>query len=206
MLTRHASRASGFTLIELVVTIAIFSILVAMGVPTMRTWVSNVKVRTVADSLQNGVRMAQTESLRRSRQVVFSLTNSTAPQTSLTAVANGSFWSVNLVPAMTDGSETITFIGSGVLTSTSANVTVTGPAAICFNSIGRLVLNSNTGVTGGNCTAQPTATPPGTPPKFIYLVQLTGADHPLQVQVALGGQMRLCDPSQTLSSTNTYGC
>jgi type IV fimbrial biogenesis protein FimT len=200
-LTRRADRALGFTLFELVVTMAIFSILVALGVPSMGTWISNVKVRTVADALQNGVRLAQSESLRRSRQVVFSLTNSTAPQTSLTAVGIGSFWSINYVPAMTDGSDTNTFIQSGVLNSTGANVTVTGPAAICFNSIGRLVLNASTGVTGGNCTL----TPPGTPPMFTYQVKLAGAAQ-MNVQVAPGGQVHLCDPLQTLSNTNSYGC
>jgi type IV fimbrial biogenesis protein FimT len=191
----------------MVVTIAIFSILVALGVPAMRTWVSNIKVRTVADALQNGLRLAQTESLRRSRQVVFSLTNTTNPQAGFTAVANGNYWSVNTVPAMLDGTETSAFVGSGVLTSTSSGVTITAPqAAICFNSAGRLVGNSTTSVTtitGGIACSIPTT---GTPPRFTYVIANTGADHPLWVEVALGGQVHLCDPSQTLSSTNTYGC
>jgi type IV fimbrial biogenesis protein FimT len=204
-LRRRADRASGFTLFELVVTMAIFSILVALGVPSMSTWINNVKVRSVADALQNGLRLAQSESLRRSRQVVFSLTNSSAPQTSLTAATIGSFWSINYVPAMTDGSDTNTFIQSGVLTSTSANVTVTGPAEICFNSIGRLVLNTSTGVAGGSCSPLPTIITPGIPPMFTYQVKLTGAAQ-MNVQVALGGQVHLCDPTQTLSSTNPYGC
>jgi type IV fimbrial biogenesis protein FimT len=68
-----------------------------------------------------------------------------------------------------------------------------------------LVANSTSAppITGGVACSLPT----GTPPRFTYNIQLTGqADHPLQVQVALGGQVHLCDPSQTLSSTNTYGC
>jgi type IV fimbrial biogenesis protein FimT len=207
VLTQRANRASGFTLLEMIVTIAIFGILVALGVPAMRTWISNVKVRAVADALQNGVRLAQSEALRRSRQVVFSLTNSTNPQAGFTAVANGNYWSINTVPAMLDGTETSAFVGSGVLSSTSSGVTITASqAAICFNSAGRLVANSSssvTNITGGTtgCTM-----PSGTPPSFTYQIQLTGADHPLNVQVALGGQVHLCDPSQTLSGTNTYGC
>lgn len=205
---RPAHRASGvastagFTLLELIVAIAIFSILVTLAVPTMRVWISNVKVRSTADALQNGLRLAQSEALRRSRQVVFSLTNSTAPQTSLTAATNGSNWSVNLVPLMTDGSDAATFIQSGVLGATSSSsVAVTGQAEICFNSTGRLVANAATGVAGGTCTL-----PTTTPPMFTYNVTLVGADHPLRVEVALGGQVHLCDPSQTLSSTNNYGC
>lgn len=208
MLTPRAHRSRGFTVIELVVTITIFSILVALGVPAMRTWISNVKVRAVADALQNGVRLAQAEALRRSRQVVFSLTNSTSPQTSFTAATNGTYWSINYVPLTSDDGTTNaqTFIQSGVLSSTSANVTVTGPAEICFNSTGRLVANASTGVTGGTCTTPTAGLSAGEAPAWSYLVNVTGADHKLYVVVALGGQVHLCDPSQTLSSTNTYGC
>lgn len=198
-----AQTHAGFTLIEMVVALTIFSVLVAATVPTMRTWVQNSKVRAVADALQNGVRLARVESLRRSRQVVFALTNNPMPQTGdFTATTSGSYWAIMTIPAMTDGSETAGFVESGVLGATSANVQVTGPAQICFNSVGRLVANGSTGVGGGTCTAPTT----GTPPKSIYSIRLAGADHPLQIQVALGGQVHMCDPSQTLSRTNPYGC
>lgn len=200
------ARAAGFTLIEMIVTAAIFAILVALGIPAMRAWVSNVKVRAVADALQNGVRLAQAESLRRSRQVVFSLTNSTQPQTSLTASANGSYWAIDSIPAMTDGTETLTFIQSGVLTSQGSNVQISGPAEICFNSVGRIVANGSTGVSGGTCALPTSTLPNGTGLAYVYQITLSGADHPLNVEVAMGGQLHLCDPSQTLSSTNTYGC
>jgi type IV fimbrial biogenesis protein FimT len=199
---RAANHASGFTLIEAIVALAIFAILVALGVPAMRLWVSNVKCRAIADALQNGVRLAQAESLRRSRQVVFSLTNSPSPNISLTAAINGSYWSINTIPAMTDGSEPAAFVESGVLGFTaSSNAVVTGPAEICFNSAGRLVANAATGVPGGSCTL-----PNTTPPVWVYNVSLAGADHPMQVEVYLGGRVHMCDPSQTYSSTNPYGC
>jgi len=201
---------AGFTMIEMMVTILIFSILVTLGVPTFRTWISNVKVRSVADALQNGVRVAQTESLRRSRQIVFSLTNNTPMQsgayTPISATANGSYWSVNIIPAMTDGTDAaansaLGYVQGGVLGAVTSSVAVTGPAEICFNSAGRLVANATTGIPPGNCTL-----PVNNPPMWTYNVSVAGADHPLQVQVTLGGKVRLCDPSQTLSSTNTYGC
>ena len=202
MSMRRALRDWGFTLIEMVVALTIFSILVALVAPTFRTWISNAKVRSVADALQNGVRLSQAESLRRSRQVVFALTNSTTPQTgTFTAVSNGVYWAIMTVPAMTDGSENATFVQSGILAST-ANVQVSGPAEICFNSVGRLVANSSTGVAGGTCSAPST----GSPPMSTYVITLVGAAHPLQVGVALGGQVHMCDPSQTLSAANPYGC
>ncbi len=205
MLKRPISPSQGFTLIEVIITIVVFGILSALAVPSMSTWISNVKVRTVADGLQNGIRLAQAESLRRSRQVVFSLTNSPAPQTSLTAAAGGAYWSVNVIPSMTDNSEAAAFfVESGVLTaSTSTGVTISGgPAEICFNSVGRLVMNNTTGVAGGSCNALPATTPP----KWTYLVQKAGADLQLQVQVSLGGQVHMCNPNKVLSTTDPDGC
>ena len=180
----------------------IFAILVAVGVPTMRTWISNVKVRAVADGLQNGVRLAQSEALRRSRQVVFSRTNSTTPQTNTTANAGALSlnWQINTIPSLTG--EAGTFVDSGVMATVGSGVVIAGPAEICFNSVGRLVANNNTGVLGATCVL-----PATTPPVVPYLVSMPGlADHPLQVQVGLGGQVHLCDPSKVLSSANPDGC
>ena len=196
-------------MIEMTVTLAIFSMLVALTVPTMQTWIASTKVRAVADAMQNGMRLAQAESLRRSRQVVFALTNSTNPQAdftsgALTAANNGDSWVIVTIPAMVDGSESPAFVGSGVLTSAGSTVAIQGPAEICFNSVGRLVTNTSTNVAGGTCIPA-NAGNNGAPPMYVYSVTLTGG-HPLNVELALGGQVHLCDPSQTLSNSNPYGC
>jgi type IV fimbrial biogenesis protein FimT len=191
-------------MIEMVVTMGIFAILVALAVPTMRTWIGNSKVRAVSDALQNGLRLAQSESLRRSRQVTFELTNNTAAP--FTAVANGKYWAIYTIPSMTDGTETGVFVDSGVLAAVGSNVTVTGPAAICFNSVGRLVSNTSgtlTTVTGGAGCTLPTT---GTPPVWAYGVTVTGADRPLQVTLSPGGQVHLCVQGTTLSTSNPDGC
>jgi type IV fimbrial biogenesis protein FimT len=192
VLNRRAGHVAGFTLIELMVTIVLLAILLALGFPSMATWIRNSKIRTVSDSLQNGLRLAQAEALRRSRQTVFSLTNSTTPATTLTAVANGRNWSINTVQLLTD--ETAQFVEAGVLSSVGADVQITGPASICFNSLGRLVLNGSPG-TGAACAAA----------AATYDVTLTGADRPLRVSVSLGGQVRMCDPARSLS-TSADGC
>lgn len=211
MLIPRPKRGAGFTLIEMMVTITIFSILVAMTVPTMRIWIANTKVRAAADALQNGLRLAQTESLRRSRQIVFALTASTTPQNGgFTAVANGANWAVQTIPAMSDGSEAAVVVGSGVLLPAGTAVSITGPAAICFNSVGRLVAlaQSVTNVTGATCSTPtvPPIPPNATVPMVVYNITQTLADHPMNVEVALGGQLHVCDPSQTLSALNPYGC
>ena len=191
-------RARGFTLVELVVTIVVMSVLMALAMPSLFTWVANNKVRTVGDALQNGLRLAQAEALRRSRQVVFSLTNDKAPQTRLTAVTNGSYWSTNFVKSSTlDASVTSTFIEAGVLTSVGSGVAISGPAAICFSALGRMVANTATGVTGASCATAATTS---------YDITLSGADRPLRVLVNLGGRVQMCDPAKTLADDVPDGC
>ena len=212
---RRSRHASGFTLIEAMVTLAIFAILVAIGVPAMSTWIRNNKVRSVTDALQTGLRLAQAESLRRSRQVVFALTNSTTPSTilPLPAVANGTSWAIWTMPSMTDGSETPQFIASGILSNTSTGVQLNsnGTAAVCFNSVGRLTNNASANLIaitgGGNSCIQPTVgLLPGTPPVQVFNISIPGSDRPLQVTLGLGGQVHMCDPGVPISDSHPEGC
>jgi type IV fimbrial biogenesis protein FimT len=189
----HAAR--GFTLIEMMVTVVLLAVLMALAFPAISEWVRNSRIRTVADALQNGLRLAQTEALRRSRQTVFSLTADTNPSDGLTAVANGANWSVNFVPLLTGEENDATFIQGGGLTGLAPDVRVTGPATLCFNSLGRVVDNDTPG-TGVACAASAAA----------YNITIPNADRPMRVLVALGGQVRLCDPAKTLSNTNPDGC
>ncbi|MDP9603467.1 UNVERIFIED_ORG: type IV fimbrial biogenesis protein FimT [Variovorax paradoxus] len=187
---RHAP--SGFTLIELMVTIVLLSVLAMLAMPSFTTWINNNKVRTVSDSLQNGLRFAQSEALRRSRPMVFSLTNSPAPQTSLTAVVNGSGWSINVAKSSLDAKSA--FVQAGVLSDVASGVQISGPAAVCFNAMGRVVANTDTDVNGATCdTDRPLQT---------YDISLApGADRPLRVLLTLGGQIRMCDPARKLSES-----
>ena len=77
---------------------------------------------------------------------------------------------------------------------------ITGPALLCFNSIGRPVANSATGL-GQTCSAPASATAPTT-----YDLASPSASKALRVQVFLGGQVRLCDPSRSLSTSAPDGC
>jgi type IV fimbrial biogenesis protein FimT len=205
---RRAGRASGFTMLEMAITMTIFAILVVLGVPSMSSWIKNNKVRAVTDSLQTALRLAQAESLRRSRQVVFALTDSNTPTAllPLPAAANGKSWVIYTVPSMTDGTEAPDFIQSGDFSNASANVQIDshGVAAVCFNSIGRVVGNAGANVaaiTGTACIQ-----PSGAPALQIFNVSLAGADRPLQVNLSLGGQVHMCDPAFALSSAHPEGC
>lgn len=194
-------RRSGFTLVEMIVVVAIMALLAALATPSMIGWVRNNKIRTVSDSLQNGLRLAQSEATRRSRQVVFSLTDDKPSASGYTAKTDGNNWAINTVTSMTSG-ETSAFVEAGILRDVGSNVVISGPAAICFNSLGRIVANASPGVTSAACSLPATAV-------YSYTVQMSDSvtgDRPLRVTVALGGQVRLCDPARTLSGSQPDGC
>lgn len=195
-------RLKGFTIIELVITLAILGILLMLAIPAMQTWIANSKVRTVAESLQNDLRAAQNQAVKRSRQVAFVLTGNT-PAVTATPSSGGNNWYTDVLP-ITSGTETLTnvqtsTIGSQYNATISAKNTGTAISMLCFNSEGRLAANTSTGL-GANCTV-----PSGTS-LITFDISLSAGDRPLRIEVQQGGRVRLCDPAKTLSSTNPDGC
>ncbi len=195
----------GFTLIELVVTMAVFAILVVVGLPSFSNWIHDEQIRSTAELLQNGLRGAQAASLNRSRIVVFALTNA-SPAFEAAPATNGANWYSQALPqfAGEDANasyQSSAYIEGGSLNGSGNGTTITGPASICFNSIGRLVSETaSVGSVTYNCSA-PAA---GTPVK--YDVANPAGDRPLRVTVSFGGQIRMCDPARTLSATAPDGC
>jgi len=195
--------AAGFTLIELLTAIVLLGILMRLAMPSFVVWMNNTKVRTVAEALQTGIRLAQAEAVRGNRQVVLSFTNGT-PTLNVTAVANGSNWSIQTVPLFAnslDADTQATFVQGGALGDVASGVTITSTppsvTALCFNSNGRLVVNTAPGPTGASCAAASAS----------FTIDRTGADRPLRVIVGVGGQLRVCDPNRpTLSATSPDGC
>lgn len=197
-------RAHGFTLIELVVTIALLGVLLGMAAPAFSDWIRGARVRTITEALQTGARLAQAEAVRFNRQVVFFLTNDTACNGTTTAVANGSFWAIRTI-ALTAG-EAVQTVQCGQLAEQAGGVAITGPTAICFNSAGRQTANPTPGAGGGaTCTLDASG---------VSAYDITNASaasaaggmRPLRVLVSLGGQVRQCDPARTLSDSAPDGC
>lgn len=199
--------ARGFTLIELAITLTVMAILMVMAVPAFTGWMNNSKVRSVAEALQNGLRAAQAEAIRRSHQTAFVLTNATpTANTAASTSGSGSNWYIQVLPVYVG--ETLDpnppLVQSGSFGNLAPNVKVTATPAtaslVCFNSMGRLAAN-NDATTSSNFGAACV-----TPGNVTYDVTLTGATHPLRVLVGLGGQVRMCDTTRALSSTAPDGC
>lgn len=179
------------------VTIALLGVLLGLAAPSFSLWTRNAQVRTVSDGLQNGSRLAQTEAVRRNRQVVFFLSNDAGCSASTAPATNGAFWAIRTVP-LTAG-DPVETVQCGNLADSAGGVTVTGPTAICFNSMGRQAANASPGAGTATCTLAAGGV-------SSYDITALGSDRPLRVLVTLGGQVRQCDPARTLSATAPDGC
>lgn len=195
MLRRHHS---GFSLVELMVAVVVLAIMSALAMPNFMSWIRNARVRTVADALQSGMRLAQAEAQRRAHTVVFFLTNSKDCTTSVTAAAGGAYWQVRTVPNALLTGDAAEALQCGVLTDVSSGISLSSSAtALCFGGDGRQATVTDPAAIGISCTAAaatydvaPTAT--------------NNENRPLRVTVSLAGSIRLCDPRKDPSAPD--GC
>jgi type IV fimbrial biogenesis protein FimT len=174
---RHAA---GFTLIELMITIAIGAILLVIGVPTMRGVIENGRIRAAGESWKYGLALARTEAIRRNVQTEF--------------VSDANGWQVLNVA---DGTVLHQAAGNEGRSDLDITVVDAGGAEadrVTFNSLGRVVDPNPSD--GSEPIAQVdlgSATVPG-----------VSGYHPLRLQVLAGGMTRLCDPA--VASSDPRAC
>lgn len=179
----------GFTLIELMISITLIALLLALGLPSFTQWLQNAQIRTAADSTLAGLQLARAEAVRRNVLVEFIFT-STSPVAGNTGAAvastTGPNWMVRLFQAG-GGNTSADFVRGRANTEGTPNATFTASqASIVFNSLGRVT---------------PT-------PAASITVNVTnsvgGANRPLRIVITPAGQVRMCDPN--LPSGNVQAC
>ena len=70
--------SSGFTLIELMVTIAVLAIIVSIAAPSISTQLANQRVKSTASTLENALKEAKAESIIRRQDLNFTYNNNGA--------------------------------------------------------------------------------------------------------------------------------
>lgn len=197
-------RQRGFTMLELMVTVTIIGMTLAVGIPNFGLWIQNTQNRTAAESIMNGVQLARTEAVKRNAQVRFELTDATGK------VA----WKVGCVLPTDQCPEEIRVYngleGSGNSRVGVSMAAVTYPAPVAQYAI---ALDPGTDMDGGK-PAGVTFNGIGRVPSpnlgfDITRVDITALDHAKAkryvVAIAPGGQVRMCDPTLPLK-TNPQGC
>lgn len=192
------AKERGLTLIELLIGLAIVSVLLALGIPSFSSMIQNAQVRSAGESILNGLHAARNEALRRNVSIRFNLTDTTGKVT----------WTVTCVVTTTDcpadpiqsysaaegGGNARVGISTAIIipaytTVLAAGTGLSSGAGVTFNNLGS-VLPANAG-------------------SDINRIDITNAIDSdvrrLVIVLGTGGAIRMCDPLHNLA-TNPQGC
>jgi len=172
----------GFTLIEMMVAIAIAALLLLLAGPPFTTFLRNSEIRSTSESLVNGLRAAATEAARRNKTVTFELATG----------ADWQFWVLDDDDATRKTLQTYNRKEAG--SNSKITITPAGRLTVAFDGLGRVV---NQGVL---------------PSDHIQQIDITsivaGEARPLRIIVddpnppAAGRArgLRMCDPDPALAA------
>jgi type IV fimbrial biogenesis protein FimT len=190
----------GFSMIEVVITIAIMGILMAAAMPSIGDWISNTKVRSTAESIQNGLQRARMEAVRLNKPVTFYLVSDLGASCTLSATSGS--WVVSQVSPVGQcnvaESATVTPMivakalvsdgGGGATISATQDGGTTTATSVTFNGFGQLANASS-----------------ATAIRRILVTGTSNTAFSRRVEISLGGIGRLCDPAVT-STSDSRAC
>jgi type IV fimbrial biogenesis protein FimT len=164
VLERRSPQA-GFTLVEMMVAIAVFALLVLAALPEFRAWMQNTQIRTAAEGILNGLQFARAEAVRRNVTVELEM-------------VGVSGWNARIASSGQVIQSRASGEGSG-----SAAVTIKPDGAVktTFNGLGRQVSNLDGSALITHMKVDSTAIP-------------AAQTRELCIMVGSGGVVRMCDP------------
>jgi type IV fimbrial biogenesis protein FimT len=169
----------GFSVLEVMVVVAIIGILLSVGVPSFFTYTQNMQIRSAAEQITAGLAIAKNEAIRRNSQIELALSNNTG--WTVTEVTSGGTRNVLQTRDANEGSVNVTSV-----------VLPAGTLAVTFNGMGRVVSVNDDG------------TPPLTQIDLTNLMISTATDRRnLRIVIPIGGAVRMCDPVVTGTDPRT---
>jgi type IV fimbrial biogenesis protein FimT len=194
---RATARAGGFSIVEILITLAIIAMVIGLAAPSAMVWIQNTQLRNAADAVLGGVQQARLEALKRNTTVAFELQdpNSTQFHVCLYDVVTGACQAATPDLASRSASEGSPNAKVGVETVFTAFTVVLGPGVnvpslVAFDSFGRVSPQSPTNIARID----------------VRNTVLAAADERrMSIFIAPGGQIRMCDP-QLAQATNPQGC
>lgn len=190
---RRAPR--GFSLIELMIGLAIITILLVLGLPAFNIFLQNTQIRNAAETTLAGITLARVEAVRRNTTVRFQLVSNLTSGCALSASSLD--WVVSQAnpsgacDAAASDTTAPQIIQKKSAREGSSNVTIatTGGSTIVFDALGRVV--------GAGITVLDFANTNGT---CEHVDAVNGTMRCLRILVSVGGQVKMCDPKVPLNS------
>jgi type IV fimbrial biogenesis protein FimT len=171
-------RSRGFSLVEVIVVLAVFALLMSFGMPMYSQFMANSQIRASAETTAQAIQLARAEAMRRNTRVEVEL-------------GTGTGWTIRDVPS----NETISTRSANEGThanNVSRVITPTGATTITFNGFGMVTKNDD----GSN---------PLTAIKFDSATLAAADSRDLCVAISTMGGVRLCDPNVGTSDTRSCG-
>jgi type IV fimbrial biogenesis protein FimT len=175
------TRTSGFTLIELMIALAIFAILVLLAGPLYADFMGNTQIRSAAENSLAGVRLAQTNAVQNNRPAKFVI-DPTAAGGWAVYPYNDELASYALVAVQT-------YSWNEGAPKTSVTLLPPGATTVTFDGLGRVAANGYPLVPDGTASL--------TEVDVTNINVSVGSRRNLHVQIsAVGGTTatKLCDP------------
>ncbi len=196
----------GVTMMEIMVTVAIVAIVMAVGIPSLSSWVQNNQVKSTAQSLLAGLQLARGTAVSQNTQAQFTLTGTSAGSADwqvITSSSSGSLTSgtttIQTVPSAEMGANAVvgisnsTWSSSCCATAIAAGTGMGSSPSVVFDAFGRMVTASST-ITRIDVTSTTDASSSANEAAYRRRVIL----------ISPSGTAILCRPS--LPSTNPQGC
>jgi type IV fimbrial biogenesis protein FimT len=188
----------GFNLIEVLVTLTVLGILIALGAPGFGEWLQSQRIRAGAEAIANGMQVARGEAIRRNLPVAFGLEPDKTGWTVCEATVSPCDSTTPAPPAANS------YIQSKSADEGSGNAKIkTTPAGppganlVTFSPLGAVVNNFD-------------GSPRLTQVDVFYPPAVCSADggtmRCLRVVVTAGGSIRMCDPTPTVVAPDPRAC
>mgnify|MGYP003576416149 CR=1 FL=1 len=184
----------GFTLVEIVVTLAVLALIMFAVAPNIGTWLANTRVRNIADSLQNGLQTARAEAIRRNQSMSFWLVQTDDPGVlgnECTLASNSGSWVVSVNSPVAHCADQPS--------TTSSPMLVAGRAMGNGQPVTVAALQSDKTTAANSITFHGFGRVSSTSPIGFIDVSGTGTRN-LRIEISTAGAVRLCDPA--VSSEN----
>jgi type IV fimbrial biogenesis protein FimT len=193
----------GFNLIEVMITLSVLAVLIALGAPAFAEWLQSQRIRAAAESILNGMQVARGEAIRRNlavQMVLEQLPSSTWTVCEATVSPCDSTLLASADPLVVASVIQSRAQEEGNTGSTKVETTPAGAIAVTFSPLGS-VMDKNPVDDSSRFTRVDVGNPGGG-----ECIAAGGPMRCLRIVVTAGGNIRMCDPTPTVVAPDPRAC